>query len=174
MPFLYRHILEFFKVNFEDQTFFLFQPNFFFISVAHSEVYGYGFRTYEYLPAEHPRYHMTTARAQEVALGMYSLRSFMLPHLIALFMIVVDKAGIAVPPFLVSNTIIQPMHKNVCPTSEQWRLRRVCAYAQTRQSLRCSHTQSIDADEDSDLNLDFSLCWTRQHGCLLEAVTDMR
>ena len=48
---------------------------------------------------------MTTARAQEVALGMYSLRSFMLPHLIALFMIVVDRAGIAVSPFLVGNIV---------------------------------------------------------------------
>ena len=30
--------------------------------------------------------------------------------------------------------------------SEQHRLRRVCAYAQTYQSLRCSHTQSKDID----------------------------
>ena len=82
---------------------FISKTQLFFISVAHSEVYGYGFRTYEYLPAEHPKYHMTTVRAQEVALGMYSLRSFMLPHLIALFMIVVDRAGIAVSPFLVGN-----------------------------------------------------------------------
>ena len=74
-----------------------------FFSVAHSEVYGYGFRTYEYLPAEHPKYHMTTARAQELALGMYSLRSFMLPHVIALFMLIVDIAGIAVSPFLVGS-----------------------------------------------------------------------
>ena len=38
--------------------------------------------------------------------------------------------------------------------SEQRRLRRVCTYAQTRQSLRCSHTQSMDADESSDQTLD--------------------
>ena len=31
--------------------------------------------------------------------------------------------------------------------SEQRRLRRVCAYVQTRQSLRCLYTQSMDADE---------------------------
>ena len=30
----------------------------------------------------------------------------------------------------------------------------VCANAQTRQSLRCLQTQSIDVDEDSDENLD--------------------
>ena len=37
---------------------------------------------------------------------------------------------------------------------EQRRLRRVCANAQTRQSLRCSLTQSLDADEDLDQSLD--------------------
>ena len=39
-------------------------------------------------------------------------------------------------------------------TSEHRRHRRVCAYAQTRQSLRCSHTQSMDIDEGSVQNLD--------------------
>ena len=33
---------------------------------------------------------------------------------------------------------------------EQRRLGRVCEHAQTRQSLRCSHTQGIGKDEDSD------------------------
>ena len=37
---------------------------------------------------------------------------------------------------------------------EQLRFRRGCAYAQTRQSIRCSHTQTIDVDEGSDQNLD--------------------
>ena len=36
-------------------------------------------------------------------------------------------------------------------------------YAQTRQSLRCSHTQSRDVDESSDQNLDLELHWIRQH-----------
>ena len=33
--------------------------------------------------------------------------------------------------------------------SEQQMLRRVCAYAQTRLSLRCSHIQSMDVVEGS-------------------------
>ena len=37
---------------------------------------------------------------------------------------------------------------------EQLRLRRVCALAQTRQSLCCSHTQSIDVDVYSDQDLE--------------------
>ena len=40
---------------------------------------------------------------------------------------------------------------------EQRRLRQVCAYAyaQTRQCLRCSHTQSMEVDEDLDQTLEF-------------------
>ena len=38
---------------------------------------------------------------------------------------------------------------------EQRRIRRFCAYAQTRQSLRCSHTQSSDINPDSDQKSDF-------------------
>ena len=37
---------------------------------------------------------------------------------------------------------------------EQRRLWWVCAFAQTCQSLRCSHTQSMDVDWDWDQNLD--------------------
>ena len=70
--------------------------------VAHSEVYGFGFRTYEYLPEKIPGYHMNAARAQGVTLGMYSLRSFMLPHLISVIMFMVDKIRLPISPFLVS------------------------------------------------------------------------
>ena len=70
--------------------------------MAHSEVYGFGFRTYEYLPEKIPGYHMNAARAQEVMLGMFSLRSFMLPHLISAIMFLVDKFGLPASPFLVS------------------------------------------------------------------------
>ena len=76
----------------------------YFLSVAHSEVYGYGFRTYEYLPAQLPGHHVTASRAKELGLGMYSLRSFMLPHLIAFFMFIVERLGIPASPFLVSNS----------------------------------------------------------------------
>ena len=37
---------------------------------------------------------------------------------------------------------------------EERRLRRDCASAQSRQSLRFSHTQSMKVEEDSDQNLD--------------------
>ena len=33
---------------------------------------------------------------------------------------------------------------------DQWRLGRACAFAQSRQSLRCSHTWSMEVDEGSD------------------------
>ena len=46
-------------------------------------------------------------------------------------------------------------------------------YAQTHWSLPCSHTQRRDVDESSDKNLDFQLCWIRQHGHLLEAFAHM-
>ena len=36
--------------------------------------------------------------------------------------------------------------------NEQRRLRRVCAYAQTPQSLRCSCIKSMDVDKGSDQN----------------------
>ena len=39
---------------------------------------------------------------------------------------------------------------------EQPRLERVCAYAQTRQSLRCSYTQIMQVDEDVKQSLDLS------------------
>ena len=39
--------------------------------------------------------------------------------------------------------------------TEQRRLWWVCAYAQTRHSLPCLHTQSMDVDEGSGQNLDF-------------------
>ena len=32
----------------------------------------------------------------------------------------------------------------------------------------CSHTQSMNVDEDSTQNLDLRLCWKHQYGCLLE------
>ena len=33
---------------------------------------------------------------------------------------------------------------------EQQKHRRVCAYAQTHQSIFCSHTQTMEVDEDAD------------------------
>ena len=41
---------------------------------------------------------------------------------------------------------------------------RVCAYALTRQSLRCSFTQSMHVDKAPGRYLDLLLRWIRQHG----------
>ena len=38
---------------------------------------------------------------------------------------------------------------------------------QTRKSLRCSHTQYMDVDEDPDQNLELLACWIHQLGHLL-------
>ena len=37
---------------------------------------------------------------------------------------------------------------------EQRNVMRACKNAQTRLSIRCTHTQRMDVDEDSGLNLD--------------------
>ena len=49
-------------------------------------------------------------------------------------------------------------------TVKQRRLRQVCAYTKTHQSLPCYHTQSMDVDEDSDQSLDLWIHGIRQHG----------
>ncbi|XP_061162414.1 uncharacterized protein LOC133171643 [Saccostrea echinata] len=52
------------------------------MEVAFSEVHGYGFRPYEFLPpATGPN--VTSARSQERMLGMYALRSFIYPRILA-------------------------------------------------------------------------------------------
>jgi len=53
-------------------------------TVAHSEIYRYGFRPYEYLPPpDMNSINITVARQHEYQLGMYSLRSFLLPRIFA-------------------------------------------------------------------------------------------
>ena len=44
------------------------------------------------------------------------------------------------------------------------RLRRACANAKTRQNIRCTHTQSMDEDEESDQSLDLLVRWIRKYG----------
>ena len=47
---------------------------------------------------------------------------------------------------------------------DQQMLRRTCASTQSRQSLRCSYTWSIEADEGSDQKLDiYPTGWLRMH-----------
>ncbi|KAH3887378.1 uncharacterized protein LOC127843712 isoform X2 [Dreissena polymorpha] len=72
------------------------------IEVAHTEAYGYGFRAYEYLPF--PRNDVTNTSNSEFQTlqlrnRMYSLRSFMLPKMLAMFLKLCDFAGIEGLPF---------------------------------------------------------------------------
>ena len=75
-------------------------------SVAHSEVYGYGFRPYEYLPPPGSATINVTSelRAEEVKRGMYSLRSFLLPKLLAAVLYTATYFIPNVSPYLVSIT----------------------------------------------------------------------
>ena len=50
---------------------------------------------------------------------------------------------------------------------QRW-LRRPCASAQSRQSLRCSHTWSIEVDEGSNQNSDIYRHWMAVHARLKE------
>ncbi|KAK3084812.1 hypothetical protein FSP39_019458 [Pinctada imbricata] len=69
------------------------------LEVAHSELYGYGFRPYEYLPDE--KSEVSIARAQELDLGMYSLRSFIVPKIFVMIAYISDRIGFQGHHFLV-------------------------------------------------------------------------
>ena len=56
---------------------------------------------------------------------------------------------------------------------KQRRLRRACNNAQTCQSIRCSHSQNLDFDKDSDQILDLLPRFKRQYGHLNEAFAHM-
>ena len=55
------------------------------------------------------------------------------------------------PVSLEATDVILIAHR-IYRISDQRTIRRVCAKAQTRQNLRCSHTQSTNTDEDSCQN----------------------
>ena len=55
---------------------------------------------------------------------------------------------------------------------DQRRLRRACASAQSRQSLRCSHTWSMEVDEESDKKSDIWPHWMAAHECLKNEFTE--
>ena len=50
------------------------------IAVAFSELHGFGFRPYEFLPSAFGS-NVTAAREQESMLGMFALRSFIYPRI---------------------------------------------------------------------------------------------
>ena len=64
------------------------------------------------------------------------------------------------------GSLNQPTHEpfSTCRIAEQKRLRRAFANAQTRQSLFCSYTQSMEVDEDSDQILDLKSAWALIRG----------
>ena len=49
---------------------------------------------------------------------------------------------------------------------DQWRLRRACASVQSRQSLHCSHTWSMEVNEGSGQKPDIQLYWMAGCACL--------
>ena len=49
---------------------------------------------------------------------------------------------------------------------DQWRFRRPCSSAQSRQSLRCSHTRSMKVDEGSNQKSDIQPHWMAAHAHL--------
>ena len=55
--------------------------------------------------------------------------------------------------------------------SEQRWLRWVCAYAQTRQSLRCLHTRCMDIEKGSDQNLNIKPSWAFMRGICTYAIS---
>lgn len=70
-----------------------------FISVAFSEVYGYGFRPYEYLPA--PNHTDIYAEAKLLQSGMYGLRSPIYPKMFMVALRFAKIAGLDQSPFMV-------------------------------------------------------------------------
>ncbi|KAL5016409.1 hypothetical protein ScPMuIL_005998 [Solemya velum] len=71
------------------------------VEVAFSEVYGYGFRPYEYLPP--PTNVTSPAEEQEMENGMYSLRSFLYPRIFMVAFGIARWIGIGEKPFLIGK-----------------------------------------------------------------------
>ncbi|WAR03213.1 hypothetical protein MAR_009771 [Mya arenaria] len=78
------------------------------VEVAHTEAFQFGFRSYEYLPPPPDsmvNVSISQARAREVATGMYSLRSFILPKLLSAAILMARMAGISYTPFMVCKLV---------------------------------------------------------------------
>ncbi|XP_041347448.1 uncharacterized protein LOC121367376 isoform X2 [Gigantopelta aegis] len=69
------------------------------LEVAHSEVFGYGFRAYEYLPGTLDA-RDSGVREGELNLGMSSMRSFLYPRFYILVSWLADVCRLQVSPFL--------------------------------------------------------------------------
>ena len=55
---------------------------------------------------------------------------------------------------------------------EQWRFRRACASAQSRQNLRCSLIQAVSQEEPSDRKPDLWTLWMAGHAQLKFVITE--
>ena len=71
----------------------------------------------------------------------------------------------------------EPAHEIMDGTyhiGDQRRLRRACASAQLRRSLRCSHTFSMEEDEGSDQKSDIYPDWMTAHSRMKKEFTEDR
>ncbi|XP_071093439.1 uncharacterized protein [Haliotis cracherodii] len=74
------------------------------LEVAHSEVYGYGFRTHEYLPPPGD-VNVTQVRYSEHQMGMHSMRSFLLPRFFMIVAVLMEGLGYRGTPFLIWKVV---------------------------------------------------------------------
>ena len=77
-----------------------------YISVGHVEAFKFGFLPYEFLPPpdnDIVNGTISEARAHEIRLGMYSLRSILLPKLLSFVLLVSKMADITASPYLVHD-----------------------------------------------------------------------
>ncbi|XP_064651568.1 uncharacterized protein LOC135502546 [Lineus longissimus] len=71
------------------------------LEVAHTEVYGYGFRPYEYMAP--PQSSNSTVERQEQMFGMYSMRSFLLPKVYIIVFQLAELLGTTAKPFMLGR-----------------------------------------------------------------------
>ena len=71
------------------------------VSVAFSQVYGHGFRPYEYLPQ--PLHPTSSAANQTLTSGMYGLRTFLYPDIFAVVLYLAKMVGLDWNPYMVKH-----------------------------------------------------------------------
>lgn len=100
------------------------------VEVAFSEVYGYGFRPYEYLPP--PGFRNTSIDQQHTQSGMFALRSFMFPRIFSLVLYLAKFLGWDSNPLMICKIL------NAGVTS----LLPYTTFLFTRKLFRC-HTAGV-------------------------------
>ena len=74
------------------------------LPVAHSEVYGYGFRAYEFNPPPEVTSNTPQVRKEEQRHGLSAMRSYLLPHVYVTVTWLLQRLGLHFPPFLVRDS----------------------------------------------------------------------